>query len=627
MELTPRYRELMTPLPQQMPSCGLFLSSLLADAAYFHYDGPTYEAVRQYLGLDSLQWIQTPGDLTVNYVLGIAPEAVIVAFSGTENWRQLVTYCGVSFLKKDDISQFAFIHAGFRLIAKGAYDDLQQRLSPAQRRLPITLIGHSLGGAVAQILAFWQQFLLQQPVVQVITFGSPAVAGVEFNAALENVHKVMLRNDGDIIPFLPVGTGLIARLNVGLPILYWFFRYRRIQPQLVASSGNVFEYRNFPLAEKGWLGIFGAVQLLLGPFNPIPDESAQIVNDAFVQHSMVVYMAKIYNFLLSRGDVDDQQCLTPFIRALYDRLISLGLYPESPSRMTDAQFSTYLQGLHLPPSAISTLPNPNDVYTVFEAWLAGTRSDVTIKIGLFTNAIPATVPSPSYFVEPTFVGYRSFGAEVLTLKQATPGAQGHVRSGYLTWHVDSNGNSPDVIGLFVVLSIPSQSWVLAVEPFPASARLQMLGDCLSLYVDLWSMRRIFTPNPPQLVLADGSPAKTDTPAAKQDFGESSVSITFLPCGSSRTGANNVIFQDRWPPSGDIVLSTGGQGGARTWWLYRGDDRRMMQKTQEVLKAILLRDANRRVGTPAILGDAGSDEQNAALQMIDWLDFGLAVARQ
>ena len=86
------------------------------------------------------------------------------------------------------------IHRGFRDAAEKLRDDILENVALEET---IILTGHSLGGAIAQILGLW--FEDDAYEVQIYTFGSPSVL---IEQMWEDGHfRVYLENDP--VPFLP----------------------------------------------------------------------------------------------------------------------------------------------------------------------------------------------------------------------------------------------------------------------------------------------------------------------------------------------------------------------------------------------------------------------------------------
>jgi len=87
------------------------------------------------------------------------------------------------------------LHRGFRDSASIIHEDIIENHALEET---IILTGHSLGGAIAQILGLW--FEDDAYEVQIYTFGSPAITVNQIWS--ENIHfRVYLKDDP--VPFLP----------------------------------------------------------------------------------------------------------------------------------------------------------------------------------------------------------------------------------------------------------------------------------------------------------------------------------------------------------------------------------------------------------------------------------------
>ena len=116
----------------------------------------------------------------------------IVAIRGTDNGRNVLTDLDARPFRDKKLS--AVLHRGFRDAAEKIREDLIENHALEET---VILTGHSLGGAVAQILGLWLEDDAYE--VQIYTFGSPAVITEQI---WEDAHfRVYLKNDP--VPFLP----------------------------------------------------------------------------------------------------------------------------------------------------------------------------------------------------------------------------------------------------------------------------------------------------------------------------------------------------------------------------------------------------------------------------------------
>ena len=96
------------------------------------------------------------------------------------------------------------VHAGFQRIATQLYPYIVATVFPGGAQIPqVTLTGHSLGGAVAMVLAALMQRDGLAKSITLVTFGCPRVGAQRLAATLWNVRKTLYRFGNDPIPEVP----------------------------------------------------------------------------------------------------------------------------------------------------------------------------------------------------------------------------------------------------------------------------------------------------------------------------------------------------------------------------------------------------------------------------------------
>lgn len=122
-----------------------------------------------------------------------------VSIRGTQNWSNMVDDLKYELEFTPELNIRA--HQGFVGLYRMAWDQLKERLD---KKKPIRISGHSLGGAVASLLAL----KLKKDgyhVVEVVTFGAPKFTDFEGCVEFLRLHIPLLRitNKGDPIPAAP----------------------------------------------------------------------------------------------------------------------------------------------------------------------------------------------------------------------------------------------------------------------------------------------------------------------------------------------------------------------------------------------------------------------------------------
>ena len=124
----------------------------------------------------------------------------IVAFRGTASIGNALTDIEAALIRHDIFP--GLIHFGFARAAEAVYPMVRVLLTALDRRLPILVTGHSLGGAMATLVSH-RLAVEGFPVRAVYTYGSPRAGNRSFRDAyrLPNYRFV---NDNDLVPHLPM---------------------------------------------------------------------------------------------------------------------------------------------------------------------------------------------------------------------------------------------------------------------------------------------------------------------------------------------------------------------------------------------------------------------------------------
>jgi hypothetical protein len=141
--------------------------------------------------------------------------SVIVAIRGTQTpreWMANFTAVPQPFSLARD---FGLVHLGFEMMERSVRDSIAAALGNIPADTRVTVIGHSLGGAMANLAAVDLKRNMGRKVVDCCTFGGPRVGKFifrsKFNEFIPECYRVT--NRGDIVPHVP--TMLTGWCHVG----------------------------------------------------------------------------------------------------------------------------------------------------------------------------------------------------------------------------------------------------------------------------------------------------------------------------------------------------------------------------------------------------------------------------
>jgi hypothetical protein len=146
-----------------------------------------------------LDLFHTIGDTQLSFFLATseAQKVQVVSVRGTSNVENAMVDIALRLLADDKTG--SRLHQGFAYAARQIYARLQPRLNPDY---PIRTTGHSLGGAVALILAMYLD-VDGFHVDRVVTFGQPKVTNLTGAVRMQHLDITRVVTPDDLVPLVP----------------------------------------------------------------------------------------------------------------------------------------------------------------------------------------------------------------------------------------------------------------------------------------------------------------------------------------------------------------------------------------------------------------------------------------
>lgn len=190
--------------PNQRFWRGLYAFGTLAHLAY-STDPALVDKGAALAGYGPGALVVTPGVLTPNYICAANGQGVLLAIAGTTDESQIHTYADMCMLLNNGALNSVQTYAGFSFLFRRLYPLIDAQLAAIPAGTPISITGHSLGGAIAAMYAV--RVIQQGKLVlkNCITFGCPVVGDFSFYNEFLGSDAVFLqvRNSSDVIPMLP----------------------------------------------------------------------------------------------------------------------------------------------------------------------------------------------------------------------------------------------------------------------------------------------------------------------------------------------------------------------------------------------------------------------------------------
>ena len=150
-------------------------------------------------------------DHQVSYFLAQSDGVQTLAVRGTANLSNVLMDLDIKLQPDDDLG--IILHQGFKAGARAVYQDVQPYLNSEQ---PLHITGHSLGGAIAVVLAMY----LQQentPAAEVVTFGQPKVTNMTGTDQFSDIPLTRVVTSQDLVPLVPP----ISPIQIKDLDIYW----------------------------------------------------------------------------------------------------------------------------------------------------------------------------------------------------------------------------------------------------------------------------------------------------------------------------------------------------------------------------------------------------------------------
>lgn len=146
-----------------------------------------------------LSLYQTIPDIQVTFFLATneSTRTQLISVRGTTNVENALVDIALKLLADEKTG--LRLHQGFSYAARRVYAELKPLIKPGYK---IHATGHSLGGAVALILAIYLD-ADQFEVEQVVTFGQPKVTNLSGASAVQHLNVTRVVTATDLVPLVP----------------------------------------------------------------------------------------------------------------------------------------------------------------------------------------------------------------------------------------------------------------------------------------------------------------------------------------------------------------------------------------------------------------------------------------
>jgi len=176
-----------------------------------------------------------------------------VLVRGTKNVRNF--FVDIRYLKRKDRRLGVYLHTGFRNSGRELFNHIRRRLKRGYRTV---LIGHSLGGAAALVLAFHLR-ISRFPIRSVVTFGQPKVGNRKCARKFRGINVLRVANKNDFVTKIPPTTLLASihgkYMHQGAALmLYSRGRFRYMRPGAATRSKEFQFFRSWSKVQPHRMG-------------------------------------------------------------------------------------------------------------------------------------------------------------------------------------------------------------------------------------------------------------------------------------------------------------------------------------------------------------------------------------
>ena len=204
-------------------------------AKYAYFDHQEAKQVAKATGFNKTEFYDIAG---AQVYLFFNADDLVISCRGTQPGEMNDVMADLEVFKSDSVTGTK-IHQGFKEEVDKIYDLVEERVERlAGHKIWVT--GHSLGGAMATILAQRLEFTGGHDVDTLYTFGSPRAGGPKFRAWCDkHLKHQRFVNNNDVVPCVPT-----------------FFRWRHSgNCHYIKSTGevtNLGRWSSERIRDKGW---------------------------------------------------------------------------------------------------------------------------------------------------------------------------------------------------------------------------------------------------------------------------------------------------------------------------------------------------------------------------------------